>query len=771
VIRLLPLCLCLCLPAQLAWAAGDASASDTGGRRDGGGGPDGGGTSDARADLDAVVPEAPPPVADAAAVIPPLPRVPTVTLRGRVLGKGTPDPLAGASITVDAVPAAETDGTGRFEVPVLPGRRRLQIQQPGYQPLDVAVEATRDGPETVFRLMPRQTGERYETVVSPPDERGSRTSLREEELRQVPGSFGDPFRVVESLPGVSQVIWPAAVYAIRGANPGNTGFFVDGVRVPALFHFALGPSVIHPFFLDQIDFYPGGYPAQYGRYVSGIVSARTVTPATDRTHVSADVRLFDAGGIVATPIDDGKGAVAVAGRLSYTGLLFSLLSTDVVFTYWDYQLRLEHKLGNGRFTLFAFGSGDILRSSEGSLFSMPGMIGPDDQSTRAELSFHRLDLRWNGSLLGGKLQASALVGRDSSVTMINQVVTFPVSVTMLTAAPRFSYTRALAWWADLETGADLEAQRFRPRSDLPDADKQDLFRNRDAISAGGFVGMTLRSHARLSIAPAMRYEWFSEEGERKFEPSPRLTVRVRPAGDVWIKASVGRYAQLASLPVAVPGFEAFGLKSYGTQTSLQGSLGVEGPLSATMTFEMTGFYQRLRLTDLESIFQYDIERNVVELRDGESYGAEVLLRRALTKRLYGWVAYTLSRSDRLVGFYRKKAPSDWDQRHIFNLVIGYRLRGGWATSGRIHYNSGRPYPVNDERAYRVDYRRLPPFFQLDVRVDKQFVFDRFLLSAYVELVNTTLSREVFDLRVREDGSLTDRGYRIVLPSLGVHAEW
>ena len=43
------------------------------------------------------------------------------------------------------------------------------------------------------------------------------------------------------------------------------------------------------------------------------------------------MRLFDAGGIVASPIDDGQGSMAVAGRLSYTGLLFSLLSTDLVF--------------------------------------------------------------------------------------------------------------------------------------------------------------------------------------------------------------------------------------------------------------------------------------------------------------------------------------------------------------------------------------------------------------------------------------------------------
>src|SRR5256885_1786862 len=193
-----------------------------------------------------------------------------------------------------------------------PGRT-LQIQAPGFEPLQATVEARADAPEALFRLAPRQTGELFETVVAAPDGRAVRTVLRDQELRQVPGSFGDPFRVIESLPGVAQVAWPLALYAVRGANPGNTGFYVDGVRVPALFHFALGPSVIHPFFIEQLDFYAGGYPARYGGYISGIAAATTTTPPSDRAHVSADVRLFDAGGIVTTPFDEGKGAVAVAG--------------------------------------------------------------------------------------------------------------------------------------------------------------------------------------------------------------------------------------------------------------------------------------------------------------------------------------------------------------------------------------------------------------------------------------------------------------------------
>ena len=66
---------------------------------------------------------------------------------------------------------------------------------------------------------------------------------------------------------------------------------------------------------------------------------------------------------------------------------------------------------------------------------------------------------------------------------------------------------------------------------------------------------------------------------------------------------------------------------------------------------------------------------------------------------------------------------------------------------------------------------MPPFFQFDWRVDKRFVFDKFVLAAYLELVNSTLSREVYDIKRKQDDTLDERGFRIVLPSLGIHVDW
>ncbi len=737
----------------------------------------------ASAPADAAVP-APPEPAIAAPVVP---AVSGVTVSGRVLARGTREPLGAAQINFGSpdggtLQRGESDEDGRFSLSVRPGKVRVQVQVPGYDILDTTIEAGQRGRNgVVLRLNPRTTGERYQTVVTANPERPPAMALKGEELSRTAGTMGDPFRVVESLPGVTQVIWPLPLYAIRGANPGNTGYFIDGVRAPALFHFALGPSVIHPFFLEKMDFFPGGYPIDYGRYVSGLVTARTAAPATDRLHVSADVRLFDAGGIVAAPWDDGKGSVAVAGRYSYTGFLLSAFSNEYGLDYWDYQVRVDHRLGPGRLTLFAFGSGDRLEQKKPDPVDWGFAAGVAPQPGRAELTFHRVQLRWDGRALGGRVLASVVGGLDDSTTSLTSLFALPVGSRMLSASPRLEMEWALAPWVDLSAGADAEVQRFRPSSlasvlapDLIGYYQTDLFRDRSALMGGAYVGLTLRGGSRVLVMPGMRYEGYFEEGVQRWEPSPRLSVRVAIAEDSWLKAAVGQFSQMASLPVGVPGFEGFGLKSFGLQRSRQGSLGLESNLErrvgVDLSLDVTGFYQRLHLTDMRNSLVPDPQaRDLLEAREGESYGLEVMLRRPMRHRLYGWLAYTLSRSERRVDGVL--APSDWDQRHVLNLVAGYRLPRGYSVSARFHYNTGRPYPQYDKGTDTVSYIRLPAFPQLDLRGDKRFVFDTFVMEVYLELVNSTMSREVFDTVRQTDGSVTDKAYRLVLPSMGVHIDW
>ncbi len=88
-------------------------------------------------------------------------------------------------------------------------------------------------------------------------------------------------------------------FFVRGAPPGNNGYFIDGIRIPLLYHVGAGPSVIHPGLVERVDFYPGGYPARYGRFAGGILSGETKRPA-EELHGEGNIRLFDAGALLET---------------------------------------------------------------------------------------------------------------------------------------------------------------------------------------------------------------------------------------------------------------------------------------------------------------------------------------------------------------------------------------------------------------------------------------------------------------------------------------
>jgi hypothetical protein len=726
----------------------DAGPADAGVRGDGGDGRDGsngrdgpdGGAADGGA-ADAIPAPGPP--------APPVGRI-----SGRIVAKGTRKPIAGAAITVDVAEAGATDARGGFAVDAPCGLRRLLIQAPGFEPLARTVDPCTTTEPLTLRLAPAGTGQSFETVVRAKPAH-TEVRLAAEELTQTPGTLGDPFRAIESLPGVATVLWPAPIYAVRGSNPGNTGYFLDGIRVPALFHFALGPSVIHPYFFEGLQFFPGGYPARFGRYAAGIITADTRAAADDRIHAAVDVRLYDAGALVSGPLPGG-GAVAVAARYSYTAGILSLLSPSVRLEYWDYQLRADRRFGPFQLTLLAFGSGDLLVPDE--------WMQPTRQIA---LGFHRISLRAVAPLAGGRVLASLAVGSDRSRAPIADTV--PIAVAAINAAPRLAYLRSFAP-ADVALGFDGELSRYTPATTvLSTSADWDLFRRRNVYLLAGYLSATVRAGSRLVVTPELRYDSYQVSGARAGDLGPRLTARLALRDDIAIKAAGGRFTQLPSLPLQIPGMEAFGLRLFGLQSAWQGSLGVETSRFAGFDLAVTGYVQRYVLTDMRDP-RVDIEPTSPDFlvkRDALSYGMEVLARRPLSQRLHGWLSYTLSNNLRSFGA-GVVGPSDWDQRHILNLVAGYRI-GRTTLGGRFHLNTGRPYIV-----YNVGgavFQRLPTFYQVDLRIDRRVVYDRFVFNFYIELVNATLSRQVVGVRETFDGQFEQDSFRIVLPSIGVRGEF
>ena len=684
--------------------------------------------------------------------------LPMGTLRGQVLAKGTRMPVFAADITIDQNPAAESDVEGKFETTAPCGLRRITIQAPAFETAEVERDACADPTPLLVRLAPRENAPVYETVVTTQAPQPA-LILRGQELTKTPGSLGDPFRTIESLPGVASPVWPLPIYAIRGANPGNTGFMLDDLRVPALFHLALGPSVIHPYFFDELAFYPGGYPARYGRYVAGLVSAQTRQADSDMVHASVDVRLYDAGGLLSAPLPGGNGAVVAAARYSYTGPLVSLISPGLSLNYWDYQVRADRNLGPLHLTLLALGSQDTMSSTGGA--------PPYGDFL---MVFHRVSLRARMPVGNGQVIAQVAAGYDHSKAPIINLRQSSMAAEAFSVMPRLAYRRPTVW-VDWEAGFDGELQWLTPSSSVEQVGDSDLGQKRTARLLAGYAAATIRAGSRLLLTPEVRLDSYSISGVAKADVGPRLGARLLVEPKTWIEARGGRFSQAPSLPLQIPAAENFGLALYGLQTSWQASLGAGTKRLRGVEIELTGYVQRYVLTDLRdpTVFWPDLlASDFLVRRDARSYGAELLIRRPASERLHGWLAYTISQNQRALGG-GVIGPSDWDQRHILNLVLGYRL-GRNTFGGRAHLNTGRPVLIRGSDA--ETFVRLPTYYQIDLRAERRFLFNRFVLDVYLEMVNCTLSRQIFDMGQNvPSGPIVQDSQRIVLPSLGVHGEF
>ena len=194
----------------------------------------------------------------------------------------------------------ESDADGHFRLPLPPGAARVSVFGVGAPHLRPAGDAR--GPARAGGHVPRRARSlRPRTRSSSSREQRrdevSRITLRGDEIQKIPGTFGDPFRVIQTLPGVASVVSLLPFPIVRGASPSSTGFLLDGTRVPLLFHLLSGPSVVHPVFIDEIQFFPGGAPAPYGGYVGGIVDGRTRRARPDERLLDFDVNLLQAGGV------------------------------------------------------------------------------------------------------------------------------------------------------------------------------------------------------------------------------------------------------------------------------------------------------------------------------------------------------------------------------------------------------------------------------------------------------------------------------------------
>jgi hypothetical protein len=220
--------------------------------------------------------------------------------------------------------------------------------------------------------------------------------------------------------------------------------------------------------------------------------------------------------------------------------------------------------------------------------------------------------------------------------------------------------------------------------------------------------------------------------------------------------------------VPIPGLSPSDLGG-GLQKSVQTSAGVEADLDEATVARATFFHNAFfDMTDAIGTSNGEIERGFVDRSRGRAYGMELFFHRRLSEDLGGFVAYTLSRSERTIG--REEFASAFDRTHVANAAASYHLGRNWRIGGRIVFYTGTPKssPTNGLLLGRAPSSpdRNPPFYRLDVRLEKRWALgSRAWISGILECLNATLSKETF-------GSVDGRSESIgpiTIPSIGVEA--
>jgi hypothetical protein len=681
------------------------------------------------------------------------PRAPGVPFSGQVLRRGDRTSLAGISIIVDdSLDQTITDDQGKFSFESLPiGSHKVHLRG-AITAADLPLELKTNKRTVVTYYV--VVVEKYSTTVRGAARATQETveqTLQADEFKKIPGTQGDVLKAVQNLPGVARAPFGLGLLIVWGSAPEDTRAYVDGLYIPTLYHFAGLRSTVNGEVIQSLTFMPGGYGAEYGRGLGGVVDVESRKPRTDGYHGFVQLDLIDGSLMLEGPITKNL-SFTIAARRSWIDVFLPLFTSNnfqLSPSYWDYQAILHWKASSrDDVDVFFFGSEDDLKLVTQN---------PDPQLSSAIAAnsyYHRGLVRWVHRFDKAWFEITPSVGYDvpASLQLTRGDTNFTLDSAFFEYNVRGALHLPLASWLRIDAGIDYEGTRFTRTVEggagALAGDNLTVYTNHVAPYVSAVFSFLDK---RLSIIPQFRLDILSATGQRdtpnefsnaNVEPEPRLAVRYQFNKYFALKGSVGAYHQPPQ-----PGQLATstGNPNLTPETGFTYVVGFDVQPTPTLHVEAQGFYKDLRnlIVSGEHFGDPQLENDGI----GRVYGGELLVRQELWHNLFGWISYTLSRSER-----KDHADTDWhlfqfDQTHIFQILASYRLPRGYQVGLRFRYITGNLYtPVigsfydaNTNGYTRINGQpfsaRLDAFNQLDLRFDKTWTFDWWKLSVYIDIQN------------------------------------
>lgn len=724
---------------------------------------------------------------------------PVHQVKGTVIDKSSRQPLEFINVMIVGLnKGGVTNAEGKFSIgQVPPGIYRLQASAIGYKTVTTPeyILSTRDL-HIQIEMEENQTELEGVTVTASPFRRDieSPVSLRIiglQEIEKSPGANRDISRIVQSYPGVAfSPIGYRNDLIVRGGSPSENRFYLDGVEIPNINHFSTqgasgGPvGILNADLIREVNFYTGAFPTDKGNALSSVLDFKLRDGDMERNSLKATLGASEVS-LASNGHLGKKTSYLVSVRQSYLQFLFDMLGLPFLPTFTDAQFKLKTRF-DARNELTVLGLGGIDK--------MKLNTKADDEDNEYILSYLPKIQQETFTLgavyrhyAGAHVQSvvashSYLNNRNTKYQQNDESdpehLMLRLRSTEQNTQLRLENSSSFRNWK-VTVGTSLDYSQYSNttfQKIYTDRAQTFDYHTYLGIMRWGLFGtvnytsIDERFTASLGLrADANNYSAAMKDLSDQL--SPRLSLSYQLTEHWSLSGNAGLYYQL-------PPYTALGFKNnnglYANKYALrymqvsQGSIGLNWRKGDTFEVSVEGFYKdydKIPLSVADGIpltckgNDYGVIGNelLTSTAQGRSYGAELLLKWLIAKKLNLASSFTLFKSEYRTDKESEYIASAWDNRFIFNLRGTYNLPRHWSVGMKVSCIGGAPYtPYNADKSSLVtawnaqgkpyyDYtryneERLPAFTQVDIRIDKTFYLKRCMLGFYIDLQNIAGSK-------------------------------
>ena len=738
---------------------------------------------------------------------------------GRVLARdGAPIVDAGVRV-VELGSETVSDSEGGFTLELPPGGPyTIEASRPGFI-VDQREGVDYRAAQTLVTLVldPAPVMEE-ELLVTPSrvqilrEQAVAQLDITRDELYALPHLGGDFFRALSLLPGLTAND-VTAQFHVRGGRRDETQILLDGQELYEVYHlqdFDNALSVVAPTTLESVDLITGGFPAEHGDRMSGVLDMTTLSP-TRKIQGLVGLGVLSAHAGAAGLFAQDRAGWVVQARRGATDLAGQLLGNEDP-QYWDAFAKLDFRFSD-RFSVRA----NLLHADDRLVFEE---IRPET-SNRIETDYASSYL-WltHQAVVGPKLlletAASATrIARDRFGLELEEDVEFSISdrrrldvVSLrqgwsVEASPKqflkfgFEVRRFDTDFLYVgDTVFENPVAQIRERGQVSSIEFLDTF---EEYHYSAHIADRVRLRDDLTLEVGARYDSHTQTKERLLSPRFNLAYSISPKS--LFRVAWGRFTQSQRpyelqvedgetdfFPVErsehrVLGFErVFGDSADGNELVLRAEVYRRDVSNPRPRFE--NLYEPINTFPEAEPDRVRIapERSIAE-------GVELFLRGGLGARTRWWANYTYSTTDDVIA--GRRTPRDFDQTHSLNLDLDFPLGEKWRLNLAWRYHTGWPTTQLtieervDPASGAVTFapvlgplyaQRLSDYHRLDLRASRGWNLRAGDLTFYVDIQNVYDRNNIagFDFEFDREAGLvrsTPETWVGFLPSAGVTLEF